>query len=48
MAEKFLWSEGVGTAVPKVYGWPTDLTEPEIVSRLFDMYEKLTNEERRV
>ena len=22
--------------------WPTDLSEPEIVSRLFDMYAKLT------
>ena len=29
-------------AVLKAYGWPTDLSEPEIVSRLFDMYEKLT------
>ena len=28
-------------AVLKAYGWPTDLTEPEIVSRLFAMYEKL-------
>ena len=28
-------------AVLKAYGWPTDLSEPEIVSRLFDMYEKL-------
>ena len=26
----------------KAYGWPTDLSEPEIVSRLFDMYAKLT------
>ena len=25
-------------AVLKAYGWPTDLSEPEIVSRLFDMY----------
>ena len=31
MVEKSLWHECVGTAVPKVYGWPTDLTEPEIV-----------------
>ena len=30
-------------AVLKTYGWPTDLIEPEIVSRLFDMYAKLTN-----
>ena len=29
-------------AVLKAYGWPTDLSEPEIVSRLFDMYAKLT------
>ena len=29
-------------AVLKAYGWPTDLAEPEIVSRLFEMYEKLT------
>ena len=29
-------------AVLKAYGWPTDLPEPEIVSHLFDMYEKLT------
>ena len=26
----------------KAYGWPTDLSEPEIVSRLFEMYEELT------
>ena len=32
-------------AVLKAYGWPTDLSEPEIVSRLFDMYEKLTAKE---
>ena len=25
----------------KAYGWPTDFSEPEIVSRLFEMYEKL-------
>ena len=31
-------------AVLAAYGWPTDLTEPEIVSRLFDLYEKLTKE----
>ena len=30
------------SAVLKAYGWPTDLSEPEIVSRLFDMYAKLT------
>ena len=30
-------------AVLKAYGWPTDLSEPEIVSRLFDMYAKLTS-----
>ena len=28
-------------AVLKAYGWPANLTEPEIVSRLFEMYEKL-------
>ena len=32
-------------AVLKAYGWPTDLSEPEIVSRLFDMYAKLTVKE---
>ena len=26
----------------EAYGWPTDLSEPEIVSRLFDMYAKPT------
>ena len=31
-------------AVLKAYGWPTDLSEPEIVSRLFDMYARLTQE----
>ena len=31
-------------AVLKAYGWPTDLPEPEIVSRLFDMYARLTQE----
>ena len=30
-------------AVLKAYGWPTDLSEPEIVSRLFALYAKLTN-----
>ena len=34
-------------AVLKAYGWPTDLSEPEIVSRLFAMYAKLTNEETK-
>ena len=29
-------------AVMKAYGFPPDLTEPEIVSRLFEMYAKLT------
>ena len=29
-------------AVLKAYGWPPDLAEPEIVSRLFEMYAKLT------
>ena len=29
-------------AVLKAYGWSADLSEPEIVSRHFDMYEKLT------
>lgn len=31
-------------AVMKAYGFPPDLSEPEVVSRLFDMYEKLTAE----
>ena len=35
--------EANDAAVLKAYGWPTDLAEPEIVSRLFDMYAKLTN-----
>ena len=30
-------------AMLRAYGWPTDLSEPEIVSRLFDMYAKLTD-----
>ena len=34
-------------AVLKAYGWPTDLSEPEIVSHLFDMYEKLTKDEAK-
>ena len=42
MVEKFPWAEGADAAVLKAYGWPTDLTEPEIVSRLFAMYAKLT------
>ena len=42
MVEKFPWPEGADAAVLKAYGWPTDLSEPEIVSRLFDMYAKLT------
>ena len=29
-------------AVLKAYGFPPDLSEPEIVSRLFEMYERLT------
>ena len=29
-------------AVLKQYGWPTDLTEPEIVSRRFGMYARMT------
>ena len=29
-------------AVLKAYGWSADLSEPEIVSRLFDMYAMLT------
>ncbi len=29
-------------AVLKAYGWPADLTEPEIVSRLFERYAHLT------
>ena len=29
----------------QAYGWPTDLSEPEIVSRLFEMYAKLTKKE---
>ena len=32
-------------AVLKAYGWPADLSEPENVSRLFDMYAKLTTKE---
>ena len=32
-------------AVLKAYGWPTDRSEQEIVSRLFDMYAKLTSKE---
>ena len=47
MVEQFPWPEGADAVVLKAYGWPTDLTEPEIVSRLFDMYEKLTNEEAK-
>ena len=43
MAEKFPWPEGADVAVLKAYCWPTDLSEPEIVSRLFDMYVKLTD-----
>ena len=42
MVGKFPSPEGADAAVLKVYGWPTDLSEPEIVSRLFDMYAKLT------
>ena len=42
MVEKFLWPEGADAAVLRAYGWPTDLSEPEIVSRLFGMYAKLT------
>ena len=30
-------------AVLKAYGWPPDLSEPEIVSRLFAMYARMTN-----
>ena len=44
MVEKPLWHECVGMAVLKDYGWPTDLSEPEIVSRLFDMYAKLAKQ----
>ena len=29
-------------AVMRAYGFPPDLTEQEIVSRLFEMYAKLT------
>ena len=32
-------------AVMKAYGFPSNLTEPEIVSRLFEMYAKLTKGE---
>ena len=32
-------------AVLKAYGWPSDLSGLEIVSRLFDMYAKLTEKE---
>ena len=38
MVEKFPRSEGADVAVLKAYGWPTDLSESEIVSRLFAMY----------
>ena len=31
-------------AVLKAYGWPTDLSKPEIVSRLFETYAKLAEE----
>ena len=41
MAEKFPLPEGVGTSVLGACGWAPDLSEPEIVSRLFDMYAKL-------
>ena len=34
--------EANDAAVLKAYGWPVDLTEPEIVSRLFALYTKLT------
>ena len=29
-------------AVLRAYGWPTDLSEPEIVSRLFALYAGMT------
>ena len=32
-------------AVMKAYGFPPDLSEPEIVSRLFDMYAKLKGDD---
>ena len=32
-------------AVLKAYGWPTDLSEPEIVSRLFGLYGRLMRKE---
>ena len=41
MVGKFPSPEGADAAVLKAYGCPTDLSEPEIVSRLFDMYAKL-------
>ena len=41
MVGKFLWPEGADAAVRKAYGWPTDLSGPEIVSRLFALYAKL-------
>ena len=34
--------EANDAAVLKAYGWPTDLTEPEIVSGLFNRCERLT------
>ena len=34
--------------VLKAYGWPTDLSEPEIVSRLFDMNAKLMAGDNRM
>ena len=35
-------------AVLKAYGWPPDLSEPEIVSRLFEMYAKLMAGDNRM
>ena len=43
MVEQSPWSEGADAVVLKAYGWPTDLTEPEIVSRLFALYAKLVS-----
>ena len=37
--------EANDAAVLKAYGWPTDLSEPEIVSRLFALYTKLIQKE---
>ena len=47
MVEKFPRPEGADAAVLKTYGWLTDISNLEIVSRLFEMHEKLTNVEAK-